>query len=90
MIAKEIKKLLLDNNIKQAELAKKCNWTQSNLYGKLKRDNFCESDLIKIANSFGCDLRIEFVPKNSGNTEDETNEHKFFVYTARETSKEDL
>lgn len=88
MIAKEIKKLLLDNDIKQAELAKKCNWTQGNLYGKLRRDNLSESDLLTIASGLDCDLRIEFIPKNSETKQEDNN--KFFVYTARETPKDNL
>lgn len=65
MIAKEINKLMIDKDIKKGELAKSCGWTASNLYNKMKRDNFSEGELRLIAEALDCELKIEFIPKNS-------------------------
>ena len=59
MMAKEINKMMIE----KGELAARCGWTASNLYNKMKRDNFSEAELRTIAEAFGCDLKIEFVSK---------------------------
>lgn len=63
MMAKEINKLMIDKDIKKGQLADRCGWTASNLYNKMSRDDFKESDLITIAEAMGMELKIEFVPK---------------------------
>ncbi len=63
MMAKEINKLMIDKELKKGELAERCGWTASNLYNKMKRDNFSEDELRIIAAALGCDLKIEFVAK---------------------------
>ena len=46
-----------------AELADRCGWSKANYANRLKRADFKESDLRKIADALGCDLSIEFVEK---------------------------
>ena len=59
MIKKGIKSL--------SELAGKMeNCSPQNLHNKIKRDNFSEHEMQKIAEALGADLRIEFVDKESG------------------------
>ncbi len=62
-MAKEITKVMIDRDLKKGQLAERCGWTPSNLYNKMKRDNFSEEELRTIATALGCELRIEFVPK---------------------------
>lgn len=62
-MAKEINKMMIDKEIKKGQLAERCGWTQSNLYNKMKRDNFSEDELRTIAEALGCELKIEFIPK---------------------------
>lgn len=64
MMAKEINKMLIDQDMKKSQLADSCNWTASNLYNKMKRDNFSEKELQIIAAALNCDLEIKFIPKN--------------------------
>lgn len=64
MMAKEINKMMIDKDLKKGELAKRCGWTPSNLYNKMKRDNFSEQELKTIADALQCDLHIEFIPKS--------------------------
>lgn len=68
MLAKEINKMMIDKGIRKGEFAERCGWTSSNLYNKMKRDNFSESELRIMAEALGFDLKIEFIPK-----EDNTN-----------------
>ena len=63
MMAKEITKMMIDKDLKKGQLAERCGWTQSNLYNKMKRDNFSEDELRIIAEALGCKLKIEFIPK---------------------------
>ena len=62
-MAKEITKLMIDKELKKGQLAERCGWTQSNLYNKMKRDNFSEEELRTIAEALGCELKISFIPK---------------------------
>ena len=63
MMAKEINKIMIDKDIKKGQLAERCGWTASNLYNKMKRNNFSENELQTIAEALGCELKIEFIPK---------------------------
>lgn len=62
-INKIIKKLLVDEDMTQGELASKIETTQQNLSKKFKNDSFYVKDLIKIAESLGYELKIEFIKK---------------------------
>lgn len=63
MMAIEIQKIMLDKGLKKKDIADRCGWTQSNMYNKMKRDNFSEEELRKIADALGCTLQIKFIDK---------------------------
>ncbi|MDI9215926.1 helix-turn-helix domain-containing protein [Clostridium tertium] len=60
-INKIIKKILIDEDMTQGELASKIETTQQNLSKKFKNDSFYVKDLVKIAESLGYELKIEFI-----------------------------
>ena len=62
-IEKEIRKLLLDEDIEIKELARRLNTSQQNMSAKLKRNNFTTKDIEKILNVLGYELKIEFIKK---------------------------
>lgn len=62
-VNKIIKKLLIEEDMTQGELASKIETTQQNLSKKFKNDSFYVKDLIKIADSLGYELKIEFIKK---------------------------
>ena len=53
-------------NISEAELARRLGISPQNLYNKMKRDNFTESDLQKIADVLGCKFEAGFRIDDSG------------------------
>ena len=63
MLSIEIQKLMIEKGINKKKLAERCGWSQSNLYNKLKRDNFSEEELKKISDALECDLEIKFKDK---------------------------
>ena len=60
--------LIKRNNMSEAELARKLDTTPQNFNSKMKRDNFTEKELVKIANALDCDFKGEFVDKETGET----------------------
>ena len=62
-IEKEIRKILLDEDIEIKELARRLNTSQQNISAKLKRNNFTTKDIEKISNVLGYELKIEFIKK---------------------------
>lgn len=62
-IAKEIKKVLIDLEISQSDLAEKIGTSQGNLANKLKRNNFSTKEMLEIAAALGYELKIEFIKK---------------------------
>ena len=60
--------LIKSGNISESELARRMNISPQNLHNKLKRDNFTEADLQDIATALNCDLKIDFVSKETGET----------------------
>ena len=62
-IEKEIKKILLDEDIEIKELARRLNTSQQNISAKLKRNNFTTKDIEKILNVLGYELKIQFIKK---------------------------
>ena len=62
-IEKEIRKILLDEDIEIKELARRLNTSQQNMSAKLKRNNFTIKDIEKILNVLGYDLKIQFIKK---------------------------
>lgn len=63
-IEKEIRKILLEEDIEIKELAKRLDTSQQNISAKLKRNNFTVKDVEKILNAVGYELKIEFIKKN--------------------------
>lgn len=58
MFAKIIKHKLIDKEITITELARRIGTSRENLTAKIKRDNFCERDMLAIANALGLELKI--------------------------------
>jgi hypothetical protein len=66
-MAQKIRILLVkQGNISEAELARRINTTPANLHHKMKRDNFTEQDLREIGEVMGCDVKIVFVDRQTG------------------------
>ena len=63
MMALEIQKIMLEKGLKKKDVADRCGWTPSNMWNKMKRDNFSEEELQKIADALGCTLQINFIDK---------------------------
>lgn len=64
-ISKEIKKLLIDTEMSQSDLAEKLGTSQGNLANKLKRNNFSTKEMSEIAEALGYELKIEFINKKA-------------------------
>lgn len=62
-IAKEIKKILIDEELNQGDLAERLGTSQQNMNAKLKRDNFSNKEMQEIAEALGYELKIEFIKK---------------------------
>lgn len=60
---KIIKKFLIEQESNSAQLADKLGVSTSNIYGKYRRNTFYVSDLEKIAEAYGYEVEINFVPK---------------------------
>lgn len=65
-MAKKINMLLIEMDITKQELARRLGTTPSNLSGKLKRDNFSESELQEIAKACGAAFEGSFTIINTG------------------------
>ena len=64
--SKQIKQEMLEKNIKISDLAEKINMKPQPLSNKLYRDTMSYSDVEKIANTLGCDVKI--VDRETGKT----------------------
>lgn len=60
MMSEKIRLVLAKRNKSKAWLAKQLNCSTSNLYNKLKRDNFSEKELIEIAEALDCTYQAYF------------------------------
>lgn len=58
--------LVKRGNISESELARRLGISPQNLHNKMKRDNFTESDLREIAEALNCDLKIQFISRETG------------------------
>ena len=67
-LEQKIRIAMIKKNIKSlSELAGRMeNCSPQNLHNKMKRDNFSEREMHKIAEALGAELRIEFVDKETG------------------------
>ena len=66
--AKKIKILLIEREITLTELARRLNKSVPTMIDKMKRDNFSEKDLKKIAEVLNYDYDIVFTDKDTGKT----------------------
>lgn len=64
MFAKIIKKLLIDCDLSQAELASRVGLSKGNLSMQLSRDNFREQDMRILLEAIGYDLVLEVKKKD--------------------------
>ena len=62
-ISKEIKKMLIDRDLTQSQLADMLNTSQSNFANKMKRNNFRVCEMLEIAELLNYELKIEFIKK---------------------------
>lgn len=60
--------LLKRRNMSISELAERTNQSKQNLYRKIKRDNFREEDLHKIAAALNCTYFCGFKMEDTGET----------------------
>ena len=61
MISEKIRLLLVKRgNISESELARKLGISPQNLYSKMKRDNFSEKEMRRMADVLDCTLNISF------------------------------
>jgi len=68
-MAEKIRILLIKRkNMSEAELARKLEISPQNLNAKMKRDNFTEADLRKIAEALDCSFEANFKMKDTGET----------------------
>jgi len=58
--------LVKRGNISEAELARRLGISTQNLYGRMKRDNFTEGDLRRIAEVLDCTFKAGFVLNDTG------------------------
>ena len=59
--SKLLKKVMIDLEINQSELAKRTNQSQQNLSQKIILDNFTIKEYEKLINALGCKLEINIV-----------------------------
>ena len=66
-MAEKIRILLVKRgNISEAELARRLGMSTTNLYNRLKRDNFTDKDLQRVAEVLNCTFKAGFVLNDTG------------------------
>jgi DNA-binding Xre family transcriptional regulator len=58
--------LVKRGNISEAELARRLGMSTTNLYNRMKRDNFTDKDLQKIAEVLDCTFKARIVLNDTG------------------------
>lgn len=58
----ELKKVMLDRNVSQRELAKRMNISPQNLNKLLRKKNFSFEDYKRILDAIDCDMDVTIVP----------------------------
>lgn len=61
MMSEKIELVLVKRKMSKSDLARALNTSSSNIYSKLKRDNWSEKELIKIAEVLDCTYDAKFV-----------------------------
>lgn len=65
-MTEKIKIMLVKRKMSVVDLAKILECSPTNVYNKLKRDNFSEKELIQIADILNCDFRGTLVMRDTG------------------------
>jgi len=66
-MAQKIRILLVKkDNIPEAELARRLETSPGNFNQKMKLDNFRERELREIGDVLGCDVKISFIDRQTG------------------------
>lgn len=65
-VSNKIKHLLIERDMIIKELAEKLNTSGNNISNKLRRDNFSEKEIKKIAEALNCDYNISFIMRDTG------------------------
>lgn len=63
---KYIKKVLIDKDVKQIELAQKMGISRASLGGLISRNKMGIDKLEELANALNCDVKITFIDKENG------------------------
>ena len=64
-VKKEIRIMLAENGISQAELARRLNQTPANFNNKIQKANFRISELEEIAEALGYEYKVSFRKLNN-------------------------
>lgn len=65
-MTEKIKIMLVKRKMSAVDLAKYLDCTPTNIYNKMKRDNFSEKELIQIADILNCDFKGTLVMRDTG------------------------
>lgn len=65
-VSNKIKHLLIERDMTIKELAERLNTSGNNVSNKLRRDNFSEKEIKKIAEALNCDYNISFIMRDTG------------------------
>lgn len=65
-MTEKIKIMLVKRKMSVVDLAKVLKCSPTNIYNKLKRDNFSEKELSQIADILNCDFKGSFVMRDTG------------------------
>lgn len=63
---KYIKKVLIDKDVKQIELAEKMGISRASLGGLISRNKMGVDKLEELATALNCDVKITFVDRDTG------------------------
>lgn len=66
MFTEKIELVLVKRKLTKAQLAEKIHISPQNMYNKMKRDNFTEADMQKIAEALDCKLNITMTLNDTG------------------------
>lgn len=65
-MAEKVKIMLIKRGISSVDLAKRLGCSSTNIYNKMKRDNFTEKDLKEIAAALDCTFEAGFTMNDTG------------------------
>ncbi len=65
-MTEKIKIMLVKRKMSTVDLAKVLECSPTNIYNKLKRDNFSEKELKQIADILNCDFKGSFIMRDTG------------------------